>query len=252
MPSCNDIEKIQKSKDFAYKLTKANEFYDNKKWQNANTLYEELLTVYKGTKNFEEIYYKYANTFYFLKNYLSASYHYKNFTDIFPGSPKKEECDYLTCICLYKMSPEASMDQTSTIQAIGALQTFLANYPESPKAEEANVIIDEARSKIEAKDKESAYLYHKIGQFKSAGASYANLIKKFPDSKEVDYYQYMVLLNNYNYSRLSVAEKQKERFDQCLVDYNDLITNYPNSKYKNEADKVKTLIFASLNKIKGK
>lgn len=252
LPSCNDIEQIQKSKDFAFKLRKANEFYEAKKWQNANTLYEELLQVYKGTGLFEDIYYKYANSFYFLKNYLSASYHYKNFVDIFPKSERREECEYLTCICLYKMSPEPSLDQTNTLQAVGAIQTFLTNYPESPKAEEANKIIDEARAKLEYKDKNSAYLYYKIGQFKSAASAYANVLRKFPDSKEGDYYQYMVLLNNYKYSKLSVEEKQKERYDQCLVDYNDFITNYPNSKYKNEADKVKTLIFAALNKLKVK
>ena len=62
--ACNDIEKIKKSTDQNYKLSKANEFYDKKKWEEANVLYEELLTVFKGTKQFEDLYYKYAYSFY--------------------------------------------------------------------------------------------------------------------------------------------------------------------------------------------
>ena len=60
----NNFEKILKSKDYAYKLKKADEYYDRKSYTKSNTLYEELLTVYKGTKSFEAIYYKYAYIWY--------------------------------------------------------------------------------------------------------------------------------------------------------------------------------------------
>ncbi|HAD34207.1 MAG TPA: outer membrane protein assembly factor BamD, partial [Chitinophagaceae bacterium] len=62
--SCTSkFEKIQKSRDYEYKLQKANEYYDKKQFAKANTLYEELLTIFKGTKSFEGLYYKYAYTF---------------------------------------------------------------------------------------------------------------------------------------------------------------------------------------------
>ena len=80
------FEKIQKSKDTAFKLTKADEYFDHKQWTKANQLYEELLPVYKGTKNFEPIYYRYAFTFYNNKDFLAASYHFKNYADLFPDS----------------------------------------------------------------------------------------------------------------------------------------------------------------------
>ncbi len=70
--SCNNIEKIKKSTDYEYKLTKANEFFLAGKWENANVLYEELLAVFKGTKIFEEIYYRYAMSFYKQGQFLEA------------------------------------------------------------------------------------------------------------------------------------------------------------------------------------
>jgi outer membrane protein assembly factor BamD (BamD/ComL family) len=56
--------------------------------------------------------------------------------------------------------------------------------------------------------------------------------------------------SNYHYARLSIASKQQERYEQALVDYGDLIANYPNTKHKNEADRIKNLIFALQKKSK--
>jgi outer membrane protein assembly factor BamD len=113
--SCkSSFEKVQKSKDYPYKLRKADEYYDKKQFGRANVLYEELLTIYKGTKSFEAIYYKYAFSFYNQREYLAASYHFKNFADLFPKSEKAEECEYLNSLCLYYMSPDYTLDQSLT------------------------------------------------------------------------------------------------------------------------------------------
>jgi outer membrane protein assembly factor BamD len=248
--SCNDLEKIKKSKDFEYKKVKADEYYDKKKWQEANTLYEELLTVYKGTKVFEDMYYRYANTFYNQTQFLGASYHYKNFADIFPNSPKRDECQYMTALCLYKLSPEPTLDQGSTAKAMASLQDYVNEHPESPLAKDANIMIDEARGKLENKDAIAAELYYKIGEFRSSAEAYKQLLKKYPESMIADWYQYKVMLSNYQYAKLSIASKQKERFDQALVDYTDLVTNYPTTKHKNEADNLKSAIFALQKRLK--
>jgi outer membrane protein assembly factor BamD len=249
--SCNDLEKIQKSKDTVYKKTKADEFYANKKWAEANTLYEELLTIYKGTKEFEDLYYKYAYTFYNQASYLGASYHFKNYTGIFPNSPRHDECEYMTALCLYKLSPEPSLDQGSTYKAVAALQDYVNAHPESALTADANKMIDEARRKLEIKDLESAELYFRIGEYRSAAAAFTQLLRKYPESNRADLFQFRVMQSNYHYARLSVVTKQSERYGQALVDYTDLITNYPTTTYKNEAEQLKNTIFAVQKNLKG-
>ena len=64
--SCGDFEKIRKSSDVNYKLTKANEYFESKQYQHANELYKELMPVMKSTRNYEALFYKYAYTFYYL------------------------------------------------------------------------------------------------------------------------------------------------------------------------------------------
>ncbi len=251
--SCkSNFEKVQKSKDFPYKLTKADEYYDKKQWTKANQLYEELLTVYKGTKNFESVYYKYAFTFYNNKEYLAASYHFKNFADLFPNSPKSEECQFLNSLCLYKISPEYTLDQSNTIKSIGELQSFVNNHPESEHVKEANTLIDESRSKLEVKDTYGADLYYKIGEYKAASVAFEQIIRKYPDSGNVDYYHFMMIKARYTYAKNSIPEKQEARFNQILTEYNEFVRKYPKSAYRNEAERINTLSLASLKKIANK
>jgi outer membrane protein assembly factor BamD len=248
--SCqSSFEKLQKSKDYTYKLKKADEFYDLKKYGKANTLYEELLTVYKGTKLFEQIYYRYANTFYFQENFLAASYHFKNFADLFPKSQFAEECEYLNALCLFNVSPEYTLDQSNTVKSIGEMQTFVNTHPKSKHLSTANDQIDASREKLEVKDVYGAELYYKIGEYKAAGVAFEQILRKYPDSKSTDYYTSMVIKSNYEYAKNSITEKQVERYNRVIGDYNDFIKKYQNSRYKAELEKIYALSSQSLKKL---
>ncbi|HNB81663.1 MAG TPA: outer membrane protein assembly factor BamD [Chitinophagaceae bacterium] len=250
---CKDsFEKVQKSKDFPYKLTKADEYFNRRQWSKANTLYEELLSVYKGTRNFENIYYHYCMSFYNDGNYLAASFHFKNFTDLFPKSTRTDECEYLNCLCLYNLSPDYTLDQTNTVKAIGELQAYVNSHPESKKLDEANQLIDGLRAKLEQKDRYGADLYYKIGEYKAAAVAFEQIIRKYPDSGVGDYYQFMVLKSHYTYARYSIPEKQQERFTMVQEDFADFIQKFPKSSYRNEAERINTLSLASLKKLASK
>lgn len=124
------------------------------------------MTVYKGTKTFENLYYRYAFTFYYDRSYLAASYHFKNFCDLFPKSTKTEECAYLNSLCLYNLSPDYTLDQSNTVKSIGELQTFVNTHPDSKRIADANKYIDDSRDKLEIKDNYGAELYFKIGSIR--------------------------------------------------------------------------------------
>ena len=72
--SCGNFEKIRKSSDVNFKMTKANEYYDKQDYQHANELYKELMPIMKSTRNYEALCYKYSYTFYYLKDYIQASF----------------------------------------------------------------------------------------------------------------------------------------------------------------------------------
>ena len=79
LESCSKYGKILKSKDVTYKLKMADKFYMEKKYRQAQQLYEELYPVFKGSDKFEELYYRDAYCFYYMQNYSDAEHFLKDF-----------------------------------------------------------------------------------------------------------------------------------------------------------------------------
>ena len=248
--SCGGFEKIRKSSDVNYKLTKANEYYDKRDYQHANELYKELMPVMKSTRNYEGMFYKYAYTFYYLKDYVEASYYFKNFTEYFPISKNAEECEFMSAVCLYKYAPKYTLDQTNTVKALEALQSYANRYPKSEKLAEANKYIDESRKKLETKQADAAKLYYNISQFKAATVAYKSVLRNYPESPNADLYQFMIVKAMCKYAKISIPEKQEERYANAISAYNELKDNYPHSSYIADAEKLYSEADNNIKKIR--
>jgi len=249
--SCKSThEKLLASKDVNYKLQKANEYYDQKKYFKANEVYETLMPAFRGTKNYEELYYRYCYSFYYQEDYLSASYQFKNFVENFPKSPRADECEFMYATCMYKLSPKFSLDQSSTYKAIDVLQSYINTHPGSKNLTEANNYIDICRAKIEKKDANAARLYFNIGEYKSSSVAYKSLIQTYPESRSLDFYQFMVIRSYYEYARSSIKDKQEERYAEAVNAYNELLEYTPNSAYLKEAEKYYTSAQNSIKQLR--
>jgi outer membrane protein assembly factor BamD len=245
--SCNKYNKIYKSKDYDYKLKMADEFFAKKKYKVAQQLYEELFPIFKGNPKFEELYYKDAYCFYYMKDYLQAQALFKGFLEVFPNSPKAEEVDYLHAYCFYKQSPKLELEQVNTTKAIGMMQTFINTHPGSPRNKEATEIIDKCRVKLEQKEYRSAELYYNLGQYRAAGIAFSNLINNYPESKSGDEYKLKIVKAYYKFAKMSFEDKQIERYEKVVSEYQDFVDRYPESKLLKEAENYSNL---SQNNIK--
>ncbi len=250
LSSCSGFEKIRKSSDVNYKLTKANEFFDKKDYMHANELYKELMPVMKSTRNYEALFYKYAYTFYYLKDYVEASYYFKNFTEYFPISKDAEECEFMSAVCLYKYAPKYSLDQTNSVKALEALQSYANRYPKSTRMADANKYIEASRKKLETKQADAAKLYYNISQFKAATVAYKSVLRNYPESPNADLYQFMVMKAMYKFAKVSIPEKQDERFSNAIAAYNDLKASYPQSAYLADAEKLYAEAHNNIKKIR--
>ena len=245
--SCNKYGKVLKSKDTEYKLKMADTYYAEKKYRIAQQLYEELYPVYKGTDKFEELYYKDAYCFYYLKEYKDAENFFKGFLEVFPNSSKSEEVDFMHAMCYNKQVAKIELDQTNTSKSIGVMQSFINSHPGSARIKEATEIIDKNRVKLEQKELRAADLYSKLGHYRAAAISYSNLLGDYPESQSGDVYKLKGLICYYKFAKLSVAEKQTERFEKVITEYHDFADRFPQSSHLKEAQEYNNL---SLNKIK--
>lgn len=247
--SCNSYEQLRKSSDVNLKLTKANEYYDKHNYQRANELYQDLMPVLRGTRNYEQLFFRYAYSFYYMKDNASAALYFKNFNNYFPNSPDAEEAEFMYAKCLVNMSPKSSLDQSNTLKAMEALQSFINTHPQSKRLAEANGYMDELRAKLEKKDSDAAKLYYNIGQYHAAAVAYENILNQYPESSQSDYYQFMILKSLYEYAGSSITAKQGERYANAVAAYNALRANFPKSSYLKEGERYELLANANLKKI---
>ena len=246
--SCNrTFSKVEKSKDATYKLNKANEYYAKKSYKNARVLYEQLFSAYKGTDKFEELYYKYAFSHYYDKLYPEAEQLFKGYLEFFPNSIHAEEVDYMKAYSFYKESPKLELEQVNTLKAINMMQSFINQHIGSPRVKDANAVIDEGRAKLELKDAREAQLYFNLGQYRASAIAYNSIINAYPETLKGDEYKLMVVKSYYKFAKLSIVEKQIERFEKVVIEYQDFADRFPESTLIKEAESYNNL---SKNNIK--
>ncbi len=244
-----NISKIIKNPDPAYKLRIAEQYFAKKKYIKAQQIYEDIMPYYKAGKEFEDIYYKYAYCAYYQADYANAENLFKSFLEIFSNSSKTEEVDYMRAYSFFKQSPKAELDQTSTIKAMGMMQTFINTHPGSSRNKEATAIIDDCRGKMELKDYKAALLYYDLGQFRAAGVAFSILLDSYPESMKADEYQLMIIKSYYRFAQLSVEEKQVERYEQVISECNEFTDRFPESKLKKAADDFLNLSQTNIKKL---
>jgi len=245
--SCAGFGKVLKSKDPAYKLKMAEQYYVKKKWNYAQQLYEDIMPYYRGTPEFEDIYYKYAYCAYNQADYMNAENLFKTFLEIYPNSKKAEEMDYMRAYTFYKQSPKPQLDQTNTLKTIGMMQMFINTHPGSARNKEAAEIIEASRQKLEIKDQKAAQLYFDIGQFRAAAVAFNALLNSFPDSQKADEYKLMAIKSYFRFAELSVEEKKAERFEKVIEECNEFNERFPGSPF---AKQVEDFLNQSQNNLK--
>ena len=238
--SCNGINKVLKSKDPAYKLKMAEQYYAKKKYNYAQQLYEDVMPYYRGAPEFEDIYYKYAYCAYYQQDYMNAENLFKTFLEIYPNSSKAEEVDYMRAYTFYRQSPKPELDQTNTLKTIGMMQTFINTHPGSARNKEASEIIEISRQKLETKDRNAAQLYFDLGQFRSAAVAYNTLLNAFPESNKADEYKMMAIKSYYRFAELSVEDKKAERFEKVIEECNEFTDRFPESPLSKEVQQYLT------------
>jgi outer membrane protein assembly factor BamD len=250
--ACSKFSRIQKSTDMEAKYKAAVEYYEKKNFYNALQLFEELISVYRGTSRAEITYFYYCECYFETGEYAVAAYHYYNFNQTFPNSARAEEALFKNAYCYYLDSPTSSLDQKNTIDAIRQFQLFINRYPTSEKIPECNKLIDEMRLKLEMKDFNNAMIYYNMSSYKSAIVAFQNVIKSYPATNNKEECMYYILRSSWLYANQSIETKKAERYGLAMEHYLKLIDAFPSSKYLKEAEKIYQDCQTKLKKLENK
>jgi len=236
--SCSKFERLRKSTDYQLKYRKAFEYYHVGDFVRASQLFDDITGVYRGTAKADTVYFYRAMSYFKQKDYLNASYyfseHYKNQRQ----SPFAEECEFLTGYCYYMQSPRAQLDQVNTNAAIESFQMFLTRNPESKFVPEAEKYLAEMKDKLVDKSYLTAKLYSNLGQYRASITSLNNSLDDYPDTKYREELMFLLLKSSFLLAENSVPSKMKERFQSTLDEYFSFVSEFPQSQYTKDAQRM--------------
>ena len=246
LTACSDYAKILKGSDYSQKFVTANELYDQKDYDKAIVLYEQIYQHAPKSGEGEVSYYRMATSYYAIEDYYMAQYYYSSYMQRFPYSDKSEEVMFMIAMCSVKNSPEYSLDQTETELAISNVQQFVDRYPGSYLVDSCNTIIDQLRYKLELKEYEAVTLYDRTENFKAAVAAGELFMEHYSRSKFLEEVNYIVVKNSYFMTINSIESKKSERSSQTIERFRNFAIRYATSQYLKELENY----VAALEKIK--
>jgi outer membrane protein assembly factor BamD len=234
--SCNKYEKLLKNPDFALKYREANRFYELHKTEKALRLYENVLSFYRNRAQEDTINMQIARCYYALHDYITAAYYFEYVQRHLLHSTFTSEADYMVAICNYNQVLRAELDQSQTYLAIEKLEYYIEKYPVGERTDESRKYLTELENQLAHKSYLSAKLYYQMEQYKAAVVSLKNSIKQYPETPHREEILFLTFKSSYLYAQNSLGDKQQERYQASVDEYLTLVSEYPDSKYKKEAD----------------
>lgn len=252
LTSCSKFRRIEKSEDWRVKYEAGLNYYAKKDYYRTAVLFEQVQPIVRGLPEGEKVEFYLAYCQYYEKTYLLASNQFKIFYETYGRSPLAEEATFMYAYSLYASSPDTNLDQTSSVDAMAAMQNFLNRYPASKFREQAVAVIQESQVKLERKGFENAKQYLKLRYYQAAVIAFENFKKNFPDSQYLEEAAFFKLQAQFLLAENSLPNKQYERYNATLGYYRELLENFPNSPLLKDAQRLFTASQEQVNKLKPK
>lgn len=248
--SCGKFRRIEKSDDWRVKYEAALEYYAGEDYYKASVLFEQILPIVRGLPEGEKVQFYLAYCHYHDRLYLLASEQFRTFYETYGRSQLAEEARFMYAFSLYAASPGPNLDQTSSIEAMAAMQEFLNRYPNSKFTDRAMEVITTSQVKLEEKGFENARQYHKMRRYKAAIVALNNFKNNFPDSRFLDEAYFLVIESEFQLAEQSIPSKQAERYGEVIEHYREFLERFPDSMFLKDAEKYYTESLQKVHNLK--
>lgn len=243
LASCSTYSKIQKSEDAEKKLQMGKNYFLEKKYTKSITLFESVVSSFRGTPQAEELLFLLANSYLQTKDYLSASEYFDTYIRNFPRGKFAEESHFLIAYCYYLDSPDVRLDQTATENAIFSFSEYIELYPAGNRVDDSFRYINEMENKLAYKEYLAAELYYNLGlyggnNYRACVITAENLLKEYPDCPYREQAVFLILKAKHKEAILSIEDKKYDRFSEVVDEYYRYANEFPNGKFIKEANRM--------------
>ena len=156
--------------------------YDNKKYSKAKESFEYVILHSAGSRLALESEFYLAESLYNLREYKEALFSYDNYARSSQNIKLIEQSRFRLCQCAYELTNDYKKDQSDTVDAIEKIEVFLEDYLDSQYYEEAIVLKSKLKYKLAKKEYESAMLYMKFEEYKSASIYLLDILNNYNET----------------------------------------------------------------------
>ena len=249
LASCkSQYELLLASNDADAKYEAAFKFFNEKKYNKAASMFESLSMLTERTERDDTVKYYWGLSNYKFKDYYTAEANFDSFINYYPSSPFTSEARFLRLDCLYRSTYRYELDQTPSRKAISEISEYIREYPSSTHMEECRDMLLDLNERLDRKAYEGAKLYYKMEDYLASRVALRNVLKDNSENQYREDVLYYIAMSSYKYAKLSVPQKQKERYLVFVDDYFNFLGEYPESKYRKELDTVNQKVQKALGR----
>lgn len=231
------FETLLTSNDVEAKYAAAMNYYQNKKFARAAQLFESMAVLTNGTARDDTVQFYWGMSNYRNKDFYTAEGNFASFIQNFPRSPFAPDAEFYRLDCMYRATYRYELDQMPTRTCMAAILEYEREHPE----DEAHLaackeMMHDLQDRLDRKDFEAGKLYYRMEDYLAAQVKLRNVLKTNADNFYREDVLYYTAMASYNYARLSVASKRRDRYLVFVDDYLNFVGEYPESHYRKELD----------------
>ncbi len=171
----------QEIKSAEDRFKKGKSLYDEKNYFDAIQEFEIVRLQYQGSSVSDQAQY-YTGMSHFMRGgaeCLTAAYDFELLIRNYPSSKLVPDAYYMIAKSYVGLSPQSQLDQSYTLRALDALQTYIELYPTHEHVPEAQKDQKELIEKLSKKEYETGVLYERLENYKSALLYYDRVLDQY-------------------------------------------------------------------------
>ncbi|MBP3257429.1 MAG: outer membrane protein assembly factor BamD [Bacteroidales bacterium] len=237
--SCkSQYEILLNSGDVDAKYDAAMELFSQKKYAKAAQLFESMSVLTSGTERDDTVQYYWGLSNYRHKDYYTAESNFARFIENFPRSPFAADAQFYRLDCLYRATYRWELDQQPTRACMAYIYEYMRERPDDIHIPACQSMLTDLQDRLDRKDFEAGKLYYAMEDYPAARLKLQNVLKNNSENGYREDILYYTAMSSYHYARLSVAQKQKDRYLNFVDDYLNFVGEYPESAHRKELDRL--------------
>ncbi len=245
----SQYETLLASNDVEAKYQAAMDLYNNNKFSKAAQLFESMAILTSGTARDDTVQFYWGMANYRNKDFYTAESNFARFVQNFPRSPFAPDAEFYRLDCLYRATYRWELDQMPTRSCMASISEYMREHPDDEAHLQAcQAMMTDLQDRLDRKDFEAGRQYYQMEDYPAARVKLRNVLKTNADNNYREDVLYYTAMASYHYARLSVWQKQRERYLTFVDDYLNFVGEYPESHYRKELDNIYRRVQKILNK----